>query len=227
VRRAEADVRRLDNAASWTEYASLLRARGEHLKAADAAHRAVERSPASVEARYELGLALLGAERWADAADALRSVVDEDRTFDSDSALFALSKAQHASGDFEAARASLEELAQRRARPEILYDLAALQGRLGDREPAVRTLQRIVDEAELVPAYLQSEVRPWVRKARPACASWEPESAPVRPDERRPGNYPRERWRGEPDRSPPCISPRWGRCLQTAPPEGEVWGVPR
>jgi hypothetical protein len=166
VRRAEADVKRLDNAASWTEYASLLRARGEFLKAADAAHRAVDRSPAALDARYELGLALLGVERWAEAGDALRSVVEKERSFDSDNALFALSRAQQGAGDLEGARASLEELAARRGRPEILYDLASLLGRVGDREGAIRALQRIIDEAELVPSYLQRDVRPWVQRAR-------------------------------------------------------------
>jgi hypothetical protein len=34
----------------------------------------------------------------------------------------------------------------------------------------MRSLQRIVDDAELVPDYLKREVRPWVRKARAAQA---------------------------------------------------------
>jgi hypothetical protein len=97
-------------------------------------------------------------------------VVAKDRTFDTDDALFALAKAQVAQGDLAAARTDLEELAHRRSRPEILYELATVQGRLGDREAASRNLQRIIDEAELVPAYLKRNVRPWVRQARKALA---------------------------------------------------------
>lgn len=168
LRHVEVDVRRLDNAASWTEYASLLRARKDFTKAAQAAQRAVERSPSDLDARYELGLALLGAGRHLEAAAALAAVVEKDRSFDTDNALFALAKAQRGAGDLPGAHASLEELAGRRARPEILYDLAEAQAQLRDREAAMRSLQRIVDEAELVPAYLKRNVRPWVRRARQA-----------------------------------------------------------
>jgi hypothetical protein len=45
-----------------------------------------------------------------------------------------------------------------------------VQGLCSDRAAAMRSLQRIVDEAEMVPAYLQRDVRPWVRKARKALA---------------------------------------------------------
>jgi hypothetical protein len=170
VRRAEVEVRRLDTAATWAEYASLLRARKDYAKAAEAAQRALDRKPTDVDARYELGLALLGANRYAEAVPALQAVVDHDRSYDSDDAILALGRAQHGAGDLKAARASLEELAERRARPEILYDLAVVQGLLADRAAAMRSLQRIVDEAELVPGYLQKDVRPWVRKARKALA---------------------------------------------------------
>lgn len=170
LRQAEVEVRRLDNGPSWTEYASLLRARKDFGKAAEAASRAVERTPSALDARYELGLALLGATRYAEAAQALGAVVEKDRSFDTDDALFALAKAQMGAADMAGARASLEELATRRARPEILYDLATVQGLTGDRESARRALQRIVDEAELVPHYLQKNVKPWVKKARKGLA---------------------------------------------------------
>ena len=98
----------------------------------------------------------------------LLAVVDRDRSFDSDDALFALGRAQQGKGDLAGARASLEELAERRGRPEILYELAVVQGLVGDRPAACRSLQRIIDEAELVAHYLQRDVRPWVRKARKA-----------------------------------------------------------
>ena len=168
VRRAEVEVKRLDNAATWCEYASLLRARKDFDKAAEAARRALERNPDHLDARYELGLALLGAGRNAEAAPVLQAVVSRDRSFDSDDALFALGRAQQGAGDLAGARASLEELAERRGRAEILYELAVVQGLVGDRTAACRSLQRIIDEAELVPSYLQRDVRPWVRKARKA-----------------------------------------------------------
>jgi hypothetical protein len=170
VRRAEVEVKRLDNAASWCEYASLLRARKDFPRAAEAAQRAVERNPKDNDSRYELGLALLGAGRCAEAVPVLRGLVEQNRSFDADNALLALARAQQGADDLPAARASFEELSERRARPEILYDLAVVQGLMGDREAAMRSLQRIVDDAELVPDYLKREVRPWVRKARNALA---------------------------------------------------------
>src|SRR5687768_10950651 len=90
VRRAEVEVKRLDNAAAWCEYASLLRARKEYAKAAEAAQRAVERNAKDLDARYELGLALLAAGRPADAVSPLQSVVEHNRSFDTDNALLAL-----------------------------------------------------------------------------------------------------------------------------------------
>lgn len=168
VRRAEVEVKRLDNSASWCEYASLLRARKDFVKAAEAAQRAVERNPRDLDAKYELGLSLLAAGRAAEAAPVLKSVVEQNRSFDTDNALLALARALYGAGELAAARARFEELAERRARPEILYDLAMVQGLLGDRTAAMSSLQRIVDEAELIPDYLKREARPWVRKARSA-----------------------------------------------------------
>jgi hypothetical protein len=166
LRRAEADVNRLDNAATWLAYATALRARGQHAKAIEAAQKAADRAPANVDAQYELARALVDAKRPAEAIAPLERVVGHSRSFDSEQALFLLGRAQCASGDLEAARRSLEEVGSRSSRPEFLYELATLQARLGDRESAARTLQRIVHESELVPPYLKGSVRPWVRKAR-------------------------------------------------------------
>ena len=168
VRRAQADAKRLDTAATWGHLASLLRVRKEFPKAAEAAEKALTRDPKSRDARYELGLALLGTGRPAEAVPHLREVVATDRFFDTGDALFALAEAEKASGDFPRARADFEELSGRSGRPEILYALAEVQARLGDRESAAQSLRRIVEEADLVPGYLQRNVKPWVRKARRA-----------------------------------------------------------
>ena len=63
-------------------------------------------------------------------------------------------------------RPLLAELESRSSRPAILYDRAALEGQLGERETAARCLRRILDESEYVPPYLEREVKPWVKKAR-------------------------------------------------------------
>src|SRR5687768_8279722 len=52
LRRAEVEVKRLDTVATWTEYASLLRAKKQYLKAAEAAQRGVERKPGDLDALY-------------------------------------------------------------------------------------------------------------------------------------------------------------------------------
>jgi hypothetical protein len=167
-RRALADVKRLDNCAAWAHYAGVLRARGQFAKAAEAGARALERDGQSIDAHYERGLALLGSSRHGDAVPHLRAVVDKDRGYQSGDALFALGRAQEGLGDFAAARQSLEALAQTSSRPEVLFLLARVQGLTGDREAALRSLKRIVDEAEYVPDYLQRDVLPWVKKAKKA-----------------------------------------------------------
>lgn len=166
LRHAEAEVRRLGNSATWMQYASALRARKQYTKAVEAAQNAVDRDATSVDAQYELALALFDAKRPAEAAAPLERVIARDRSFDREQALFLLGQAQLARNEGAAARQTLEEVGSRSSRPEYLFELATLQGRDGDREAAARTLERIIHEAELVPRYLQKEVRPWVRKAR-------------------------------------------------------------
>lgn len=168
LRAAEADVRRLGNVATWTAYASALRGRRDFARAVDAARKALEHEPTNLDARYELGLALEAAGRAGEASGELERVVAAERSFDSDNALFALARAQVASGRDADARVALEELSHRSARPEILYECAAVQARSGDRAAAAENLHRIVKEAETVPDYLQGSVRPWVRKAKQA-----------------------------------------------------------
>ncbi len=168
LRSAEADVKRLGNANSWTAYASALRGRRQLPKAIDAARKGLEHDPKSVEARYELGVSLEESGRHEEAREELVQVVEADPTYDSDNALFALARAQQGSGQDEAARTSLETLASRSARPEVLFECAAVQARLGDRAAAAENLHRIIAEAEAVPDYLERNVRPWVRKAKQA-----------------------------------------------------------
>jgi len=168
VQAAEAEVRRLGNVSTWTAYATALRGRRDFAKAADAASKALEHDPASTDARYELGLALEGARRFEEARAELERVVAVDRSFDSDNALFALARTEQACGRDAAARLALAELARRSARPEVLYECAAVQARQGDRAAAAENLHRIIAEAETVPHYLQRSVRPWVRKAKQA-----------------------------------------------------------
>ena len=93
-RRALADVKRLDNCAAWAHYASVLRARGQPAKAAEAAARALERDAASVDAHYERGQALLTSNRHGEAVPHLRAVVDKERLYQSGDALLALGQAQ-------------------------------------------------------------------------------------------------------------------------------------
>ena len=168
LRLAEAEVHRLDNAVTWLGYASALRARKQYSQAVEAARNAVERDASSPDAHYELAQALIAAGRGAEALGSLQQVIATDRSFDSEAALFALGKIHLASGDLETAREELEEVAGRSSRPEYLYELAVVFGKLGCREDAARVLHRIISEAELVPPYLKRSVKPWVSKSRQA-----------------------------------------------------------
>jgi hypothetical protein len=163
--RAEAEARKLDTAGAWTAAAVLFRQRSEFTRAVGAARNALARSPRDIEARYELGMSLLGDRHPAEAATELAQVVERDPHYASGDALWALSRARQDAGDLKGARATLEQLTERSARAEVLYELAVVQGRLGDREAARHNLQRIVDEAAIVPDYLQRQLKPWVRKA--------------------------------------------------------------
>jgi hypothetical protein len=168
LRRAHAEVRRLDNASTWTTYATLLRERGQHALALEAADQALRRDPQEIDAQYERGRALLQTSRTAEGIAALEIVLANNRSFDSQNALLLLASAHEAQGNLAAARAELEELAGRSSQPRALYQLGTIQARMGDKELARQTFTRIIDEAEYVPRYLQRTVRPWVRKARKA-----------------------------------------------------------
>jgi len=165
---AEADVAQAANASTWTAYASALRGRRQLDKAIDAARKGLEHDPDHLEARYELGLALEEQGQHTEARIELEKVADAEATFSSDRVLFVLARAQQGCGDDKAARVSLETLAGRSADPEILYECALVQARLGDRAAAAGNLQRIIGEAKEVPDYLERNVRPWVHKAEQA-----------------------------------------------------------
>ena len=167
LRVAEADVRRLDNAASWLAYASALRARRQYPMAVEAARKAVERAPGDIDAQYELAQALIAAGRGAEAVEPLQRVIARNRSYDSEAALFALGRI-HIEGDPELARTELAEVAGRSSRPEFLYWYAFSLAQSGRRDEAAQVLQRIISEAELVPPYLKGTVKPWVRKSRHA-----------------------------------------------------------
>lgn len=171
LRLAEAEVRRLDNAEAWTDYAHALRSRGEAARALAAAEKAVEKDAASLRARYELGLARLDAGESGAAIEPLASVVEQAPNHDSGEARFALALAYERHGDKESARLTLETLARTTSLPKVLYRLASLQAEAGDREKARESLERIIEEADYVPNYHRRQVRPWVRKARRALAS--------------------------------------------------------
>jgi hypothetical protein len=166
VRQAALDARRLDTGVSWAQYASLLRARGDFKGAVLAAQLAVERTPEDPDALHELGRALLGVGRAAEAEGPLKIVCSKDPSYYMGDALLARAQAQEQAGKPATARAALEQLAERSARPEVLYHLARLQAGLGDRDAARASLHRIVDEAEFAPAYMKGTLGPFVRRAR-------------------------------------------------------------
>lgn len=168
LKAAEADVAQAGNASTWTAYASALRGRRQLDKAIDAARKGLEHDPSHLEARYELGLALEEGGHHGEARARLEEVAAAQDTFDSDRVLFVLGRVQQACGDDESARRSLETLAARSGNPEVLFECAVVQARLGDRAGAAENLQRIVAEAKEVPDYLEPNVRPWVRKAEQA-----------------------------------------------------------
>jgi hypothetical protein len=166
VRLAALDAKRLDTGVSWAQYASLLRGRRSFPEAVEAAQKAVQRTPRDPDALHELGRALLEVGRAAEAEGPLKIVCDKDPSYDKGDALLALAQAQEGAGKPADARASLELLAQRSARPEVLYHMARLQASLGDATTARASLQRIIDEAEFAPKYMRGTLRPFVNRAR-------------------------------------------------------------
>jgi hypothetical protein len=168
---AWAEVKRLDNSEAWTNYAHALRSRSQFREALDAASKAYERDGDNRRALYELGLAQMAVERFAEASTSLARLVELDPGHDSGEARYALGVAYERSGDKDAARHTLETLARTTSLPKVLFTLASLQAEAGDTREARESLERIIHESEYVPAYHKREVRPWVRRARKALSS--------------------------------------------------------
>lgn len=168
---ASAEVRRLDNSESWTNYAQALRSRRQTRESLEAAKRAVEKDEHNRRALYELGLAHMSCENYGEAVVSLSKLVQEDPGHDSGEAKYALGVSYERSADRSSARRTLEELARTTSLPKVLYSLASLQAEAGDHAEARETLNRIIEEAEYVPSYHKREVRPWVRRARKALSS--------------------------------------------------------
>jgi hypothetical protein len=171
IARLQSEVKRLDNGEAWTDYAQALRSRKRFSQALDAAETATAREPRNIRALYELGLAQMGCQKFAEAARSLASVVEEAPGHDSGEARYALAIACDKSGDKEGALRTLESLARTTSLPKVLFHLATLQSEAGDTEKARESLERIIDESEYVPSYHLREVRPWVRKARRTLSS--------------------------------------------------------
>jgi hypothetical protein len=168
---ASAEVRRLDNSESWTNYAQALRIRRRSPEALEAAQKAVDKDAHNARALYELGLAQMSCENYAGAVVSLSKLVQQDPGHDSGEARYALGVAYERSGDRESARTTLEQLARTTSLPKVLFSLASLQAEAGDHARARETLQRIIEESEYVPSFHRREVRPWVRRARKALSS--------------------------------------------------------
>ena len=166
LERAAAEVRRLDTAVAWQEYATLLRRKRRFTAAAEAARQALQRDAQDLAARYELGLSLLGAGEAAAAAPELAAVVERDSDLELGEAAAALARAQAESGDLAGAQATLAGLTVRRSAPQFLWQLAGVEAARGDRAAAAAALRRILDDAAYVPAYHRRQVAPWVRRAR-------------------------------------------------------------
>lgn len=166
LRDAETEVRRLDNAAAWSDYASLLCAKRRHEEAERAAATALEKDPEELEARYVRGRSLLALGRAEEAAGELEKVLETDPGHDYGDARLALAKALEAVGDVERARRHYERLGEGSSRPDVLYHLAEIQHRTGDTEAAKATLRRIVDEADLAPSFARSQSAKWVSRAK-------------------------------------------------------------
>ncbi len=171
IARLESEVKRLDNGDAWTNYAHALRSRKRFAEALEAAESAYARDGKTLLTIYELGLAQMSCEKFAEAARTLARVVEEAPGHDSGEARYALAVAYEKSGDKERALRTLESLARTTSLPKVLFQLASLQAEAGEKEEASESLQRIIDEAEYVPSYHEREVRPWVRKARKALSS--------------------------------------------------------
>ena len=166
LREAEAEVKRLDNAAAWSDLAALLVAKKRHEEAEAAAATALAKDPEDLEARYLRGRSLLELGRVEEAAGELRLVVAREPGHDYGDARLALAKALEATGDLEQALQHYEALGQASSRPDILFHLAEILDRTGHRPAARATLERIVNEAELVPAFARRRFGPWVARAK-------------------------------------------------------------
>jgi hypothetical protein len=168
---ASAEVRRLDNSESWTNYAQALRSRHQTRESLEAAQKAVARDGGNRRALYELGLAQMSCEMYREGAATLATLVERDPGHDSGEAKYALGICYERSGDPVSARRTLEQLARTTSLPKVLFSLASLQSQAGDHGAARETLQRIIEESEYVPSFHKREVRPWVRRARKALSS--------------------------------------------------------
>ena len=166
LREARTEVRRLDNAAAWSDLASLLCARRKHEEAERAAATALEKDPDELEARYVRGRSLLELGRADEAVAELERVLAADPGHDYGDARLALAKALEATGRLEQAREHYERLGEGSSRPDVLFHLAEIQHRTGDVDSARSTLQRIVDEAELAPSFARGRSTKWVARAK-------------------------------------------------------------
>ncbi|MBL4889181.1 MAG: tetratricopeptide repeat protein [Candidatus Lindowbacteria bacterium] len=164
--RAQSEIKRLDNATSWTHYAEMLRKKGRHDEAYEAAQNAYERDKEDTAAIYELAQAEMNLDKFADAIRHLSELLKIDRQYDQRNALGLLGRVYSWNDQKAKAETIFQELADETSRGEFLYELANIQLDLGEKENAVGNFEKIIADFEYVPAHMKRNFKQWVKAAK-------------------------------------------------------------
>lgn len=151
---------------------------GDYARAADLFGESLRADSPEWRLRYFHGRALLAAERWKEAIEALQDVVEYNQGFDSGHALLFLARAFDGHGDGERAKLALEAAVEGHRLPEATFELAALENEAGNSEAAEHLLRRVVDAARTAPPFQRRAARYWARRARKLIAEIRRQQSP-------------------------------------------------
>ena len=126
---------------------------------------AIQRDNESNEARYGLGKALHGIERYKEAAEVLEELVKIDKKYDYGNAIFGLAECYRLAGLEDKALKTYEEVINSFHFFKACYHYANLLDKGGKKDEAISHMKSIIGSSRDLPDYKLEKERYWIDKA--------------------------------------------------------------
>lgn len=166
IRELETQIRLLDKAHHYLELGDIYYGQGNLEKAHSSYQSALERDPDDLDVRGHLGQCLLRLKRPGEARALLETACRENPKHDYGHSLMGLAEAYAASGDYDAAVATLRRVLQDYTYARARVQLAEIYLAKQQKDLALPELREVLNDDLSAPAFQRKRDRVWVRRAK-------------------------------------------------------------